>query len=102
MSLVAYPESFPIEAFILLKDKVKGSNISAAALTNAAWNVVGYGLSLGLPIKDQVQPIGAGPDDPEEDEKVLTQLIEGHEAGGANFPIALVALAVRIALKFLL
>jgi len=101
MSLLAYPDSFPLEAFGLLRDKLKGNDVTVSKLTNAAWNVVGYGLSLGLPIKDQVQPIGASSDD-SADIATLDELIAGHESGAANFPIALVALALKIALRFLL
>lgn len=102
MSLIAYPESFPIEALVLLRDKVKGSDVSTAKLTQAAWNVIGYGLSLGLPVKDQIQPVGSTPDESGSDLTNLSDLINGHESGATNFPIALVALAVKIALKFLL
>lgn len=102
MSLVAYPESFPIEALVLLRDKVKGDDVPVSKLTNAAWNVVGYGLSLGLGIKDQIQPVGAANDESLADLSDLNELITGHENGGTSFPIALIALAVKIALKFLL
>lgn len=102
MSLVAYPESFPIEALVLLRDKIKGEDVPVSKLSNAAWNVVGYGLSLGLPVKDQMQPVGAAADESLADLSDLNELIEGHESGSTNFPIALVALALKIALKFLL
>jgi hypothetical protein len=47
--LIPYPNEFPLEAFSLLLDRVRGKSIPISDLAHSAWNVAGYCLSQMLP-----------------------------------------------------
>jgi hypothetical protein len=47
--LIPYPDEFPLEAFSLLLDRVRGKSIPISDLAHSAWNVAGYCLSQMLP-----------------------------------------------------
>lgn len=45
MALTPYPPSLPIEAIMIIIDKLRGSIVPTNDLILASWNLVGYGLS---------------------------------------------------------
>lgn len=52
--LVAYPTQFPIEAFTLCLDRLRGIPVPTPELVQGAWNVMGYALSQALPVGNWV------------------------------------------------
>lgn len=116
--LVAYPASFPLEALQIFKDKLTGGSATNAECGLAGWNVVGYGLSIGLPVPQSIGAFGAT-DEPEADQiAALDALISGgkslieikgadanhnaQELHAVGFPVGLFAIALKLAVKFLL
>jgi hypothetical protein len=51
--MVAYPDSFPSDALLMVLDKLRGTGapVTTADLTLGAWNVAGYALSQALPVQ---------------------------------------------------
>lgn len=80
--MVDYPVSLPVDALKILGQKVVSPNsVNNAEAAKAGWNVLGYGLSRGLPVadvQDTTNPIGAM----DQGAAIATLLENGDTEGG--------------------
>lgn len=92
-----YPKSVPQDAIYLFLDEVRGKHHPVPDLVNAGWNLVGFGLHLGLP---QVQPVGATADEQLSEEAALVYVLDHlQDPGTAAQAGPLAAIALSIVLK---
>jgi hypothetical protein len=94
--LLEYPKQVPQTAIYLFLDEVRGKHHPVPDLVNAGWNLVGYGLHLGLP---QVQPVGATADEMSDEDALVYMLDNLQDPGTAAQAGPLAALALSIVLK---
>lgn len=98
--MIDYPKTMPVDALMLMLDKVRGNPVSTPEMIQGAWNVAGYGLSLALPI-----PAVIGEAGDLSDEAALEQLIahasDPQVAGFGILPAIAISMAIKLALKLL-
>lgn len=101
--MLDFPKSLPTDAVLLFLDKVRGKPVDLPILAKAAWNIVGYGLSLSLP---EVLPVGATAGEELTEEEALVYVLDHAQNDGVlkqAGPLAMFALsiALKLAVKFL-
>jgi hypothetical protein len=94
--MIEYPKTMPVDALMLMLDKVRGNPVSMAEVVQGAWNISGYGLGLALPLPSV---IGAAGD--LSDETALETLIQysQQEADQVSSAGILPALALSVVIK---
>lgn len=94
--MIEYPKVMPVDALMLMLDKVRGNPVSMAEVVQGAWNISGYGLGLALPLPSV---IGAAGD--LSDENALEALIQysQQEADQVSSAGILPAMALSIVIK---
>jgi hypothetical protein len=103
--LASYPTEFPTEALTMVLDCVRGHAVPIPELTNAAWNVIGYGLGQVMPGGPMVAGINPIPE--ATDEELLVYTIENGVPPPADNGIvqgiipwsSIVMLAIKLILK---
>ena len=103
--LLPYPNVFPQEALMMMLDKFRGKEVAVPDLVNAAWNVLGYGLSQSLGggqiVAGEVEALSKMTD-----EEVIASVLQQHGAdvsspGVVGVGIVPMLLIAKIALKVL-
>lgn len=101
--MIEYPKAMPMDALMLLLDKVRGNPVSVAELVQGAWNISGYGLGLALPLPSV---IGAAGD--LSDEQALETLIQYCKDNGDEkvssagvLPAIALSIVIKLAIRLL-
>ena len=101
--MVDFPKALPTDAVLLFLDKVRGKPVDLPVLAKAGWNLVGYGIGLGLP---EVLPVGATAGEDMTEEAALVYILDHAQNDGVlkqAGPLAMLALsiALKLVVKFL-
>ena len=103
---VGYPKTLPYDAAQDFLGLVRGKNPGHDVLIHSAWNLIGYGASLGFPL--QSEPIGSdGSEDPvapvmTDEEAFVKVLDHAGTPSGLQDPIQgpLASIALTIVLRY--
>jgi hypothetical protein len=100
--MIEYPKAMPVDALMLMLDKVRGNPVSMAEVVQGAWNISGYGLGLALPLPSV---IGAAGD--LSDENALEALIQYSQqevdqvSSAGILPAMAFSIVIKLAIRLL-
>lgn len=100
--MIEYPKAMPVDALMLLLDKVRGNPVTMAEVVQGAWNISGYGLGLALPLPSVIGAAGDLSDESALEELIKYSQQDTDQAIGAGIlPAMALSIVIKLAIRLL-
>lgn len=99
--MIEYPKAMPVDALMLMLDKVRGNPVSMAEVVQGAWNISGYGLGLALPLPSVIGEAGELSDEAALESLIQYAKQEEGVSGVGILPALALSVVIKLAIRLL-